>query len=242
MSIGTFYGIGVGPGDPELITVKGARLISACGCVVVPKSRMKNESIAFAIARRYISEGTEIVEQVYPMTSDKALLEEKWGEAAAEVLDRLRKPQDVCFLTLGDPLFYSTHIYLLRCLKELEPELNTVTVPGIMAMGAASAITDFPLGEAKKPVTIVPTADGLAATRSAIEAGGNIVLMKVGKRLPSILALLEELNVIENAVFVAKAGQDEQVVVTDLRSLTTSDPKAGYLSIILVDADKEDSQ
>ena len=157
MSIGTFYGIGVGPGDPELITVKGARLIAACGCIVVPKSRMKKESIALKIAKQYISPGAEIVEQVYPMTSDKALLQEKWSLAAREVLNRLRKPQDVCFLTLGDPLFYSTHIYLLRCLKELDQELKTVTIPGIMAMGAASAITDFPLGEAKKPVTVVPT-------------------------------------------------------------------------------------
>ena len=138
MNTGTFYGIGVGPGDPELITVKGARLIAACGCVVVPKSRMKDESIALKIARRYISAGAEIVKQVYPMTADKVLLKEKWSDAAAQVLARLRTPQDVCFLTLGDPLFYSTHIYLLRCLKELEPELKTMTIPGIMAMGAAS--------------------------------------------------------------------------------------------------------
>ena len=242
MSTGTFYGIGVGPGDPELITVRGARLISSCGCVVVPKSRMKKESIALAIARRYISEECEIVEQVYPMTADKALLHEKWSAAATEVLDLLRKPQDVCFLTLGDPLFYSTHIYLLRCLKELDPELNTVTVPGIMAMGAAAAITDFPLGEAKSPVTVVPTADGLAETRRAIEGGGNVVLMKVGDRLQPILALLEELNVLDRAVFVAKAGQDDEVVVTDLRELKMSDPKTGYLSIILIDANRKDDQ
>lgn len=242
MSTGTFYGIGVGPGDPELITVKGARLIAACGCVVVPKSRMKKESIALTIAKRYISEGAQIVEQVYPMTADKALLLEKWSEAAAEVLNHLRQPQDVCFLTLGDPLFYSTHIYLLRCLKELDPELRTITVPGIMAMGAASAITDFPLGEAKNTVTVVPTADGLAATRRAIEGGGNVVLMKVGDRLQPILALLEELDVIDRAVFVAKAGQDDEVVVTDLRSLKLSDPRTGYLSIILINANRGDSE
>jgi len=239
MSTGIFYGIGVGPGDPELITVKGARLIAACGCVVVPTSRMKKVSIALNIARRYISAGAEIVEQIYPMSSDKALLQEKWSQAAGDVLARLRKPQDVCFLTLGDPLFYSTHIYLLRCLKALDPDLKTVTVPGIMAMGAASAVTDFPLGEAKKPVTVVPTADDLTATRRAIEGGGNVVLMKVGDRLQPILALLEELDVIDRAVFVAKAGQDDQVVATDLRALNTSDPKTGYLSIILIDADKE---
>ena len=95
MKTGTFYGIGVGPGDPELITVKGANLIAACGCVVVPKSRMKNESIALKIANRYISEGAEIIEQVYPMTAVKSLLQEKWNEAAEEVVKLLRKPQSM---------------------------------------------------------------------------------------------------------------------------------------------------
>ena len=240
MKTGTFYGIGVGPGDPELITVRGAHLISSCGCIVVPKSRMKTESIALKIARKYISEGTEIIEQVYPMTSDQHLLKDKWSVAAAEVINILRKPQDVCFLSLGDPLFYSTHIYLLRELRELEPGLETITIPGIMAMGAASAITDFPLGEAKKPVTVVPTSDDLVATRRAIETGGNVVLMKIGKRLQSIIELLEELDVIDKAVFIAKAGQQEEIIETDLRKLKNKDPKAGYLSIILIDASKEE--
>jgi len=239
MSIGTFYGIGVGPGDPELITVKGANLIASCGCVVVPKSRMKKESIALRIAKQYISDGAEIVEQVYPMTADKDLLQEKWSEAAGEVLALLRKPQDVCFLTLGDPMFYSTHIYLLRCLKALVPELETVTVAGIMAMGAASAMTDFPLGEAKKPVTVIPVQEDLVATRRAIEGGGNIVLMKVGERLQPILELMEELGVIDRAVFVAKAGQDGEVISTNPGELKDRDPKTGYLSVILINADKE---
>lgn len=236
MIAGTFYGIGVGPGDPELITVRGANLLSSCRCVVVPKSRMKKESLALKIAQRYIADDAEIIEQVYPMTSDDALLKEEWNKAAKEVLALLRKPQDVCFLTLGDPLFYSTHIYLLRELKKLAPNLKTVTVPGIMAMNAAAAVTDFPLGEAKKTVTVVPTADDLAATRRAIEAGGNVVLMKVGGRLQAILMLLEELNVIDKAVFVAKAGQEGEVIETDLRNLRDANPKTGYLSIILIDA------
>ncbi len=242
MKTGTFYGIGVGPGDPELLTVKAARLISACKCIVVPKSRMKTESIALKIARTYISAEAEIIEQVYPMTVEEDLLKEKWDAAAAEVIDLLRKPQDVCFLTLGDPLFYSTHIYLLRSLKALEPNLNTVTVPGIMAMGAASALTDFPLGEAKMPVTVVPTADDLDSVRKAVETGGSVVLMKVGKRLQAIIDLLEGLGVIEEAVFVAKAGQDDQVVEPDLRKLKGRDPEAGYLSIILINAARKDSR
>lgn len=239
MSVGTFYGIGVGPGDPELITVKGANLIASCGCIVVPKSRMKKESIALKIAGRYISDNAEVVEQVYPMSADRDLLREKWSEAARQVAERLRKPQDVCFLTLGDPLFYSTHLYLLRELKEIEPELKTVTVPGIMAMNAASALTDFPLGEAKKPVTVIPTEDDLEPVRRAIEVGGNVVLMKVGNRLQPILQLLDEMGVIDNAVFVARAGQEGETVCTQLRELKDRDPKTGYLSVILIDAERE---
>lgn len=237
MKMGTFYGVGVGPGDPELVTVKAANIIASCGCIVAPRSSAKTRSIALDIAGRYIKKGAEVIEQEYPMTSDEAVLKESWRAAARETLARLRAPQDVCFLTLGDPLFYSTHIYLLRALKELEPALRTVTVPGITAMSAASAITDFPLGESRKPVTVIPVSDDLSATRRAIAAGGNVVLMKVGKRLPAIIALLEETGAIGNAVFVARAGMEGQVVETDPRKLKNSAPDAGYFSIILVDAD-----
>lgn len=242
MKCGTFYGIGVGPGDPELITVRGANLLRDCRCVVVPKAREKSDSIALDIARAYLRPDAEVVEQVYPMTADPGQLRGTWNEAAAAVLALLRKPQDVCFLTLGDPLFYSTHIYLLRALKALDPGVRTVTVPGIMAMGAAAALTDFPLGEGKQPVTVVPAADDLTAVRRALAAGGSVVLMKVGRRLQPILDLLDECGVLGRAVFVAKAGQAEQIVETDLRRLRGREPEAGYLSIVLVAAGDGDTQ
>ncbi len=90
---------------------------------------------------------------------------------------------DACFLTLGDAFLYSTYIYLLRALRIRIPDVDVVTVPGITSFSAAAAIAEFPIGEAKKPVTIVPTADDLDEVRRAVSSGGAVILMKIGKRL-----------------------------------------------------------
>ena len=158
MKYGKLFGIGVGPGDPELITVKGAKIISRCKHIFVPKSRKLSESIALQIARTFISEQANVQQLIFPMTADQTELEKKWNESAGEVLKVLETGHDACFLTLGDPLLYSTYAYLMRSLRTLEPKVNIITVPGVMALNAAAALTDFPLGEGKEPVTIIPTA------------------------------------------------------------------------------------
>lgn len=98
-------------------------------------------------------------------------------------------------------------------------------------------MTEFPVGEAKAPVTIIPTADDLDMVEQALGKGGTVVLMKIGKRLIKILDLLEKLGLMDQAVFVARAGQEGQRIETDLRRLKAEDPEAGYLSIILVHAE-----
>jgi len=236
MTSGTLYGIGIGPGDPELITLKGARLIGACRNLFVPKARTASESVALAIARPFVGPETRIEELLFPMTPDREELAEKWDAAAARVAEILADGEDACFITLGDPLLYSTYIYLLRALRKRLPDLKVVTVPGITAFGAAAALTEFPIGEGREPVTIVPAADDLTAVRRALAAGGTVVLMKIGKRLPELLDLLDAEGLLESSVFVSHATMAEQRIETDLRRLKTEGPEAGYLSIILVHA------
>lgn len=235
MTLGTLYGIGVGPGDPELITVKGAKLLSQCKHVFVPKARTASDSVALTIAGQYIGDG-QVHELVFPMTADADELSARWTDSAAQVAETLKSGEDACFLTLGDPLLYSTYIYLLRHLKAQLPDVNTVTVPGITAFSLAAALTNFPIGEGKEPVTIVPTADDLTEVRQAIERGGTIVLMKIGKRLRDILSIMQQTGVMEDSVFVSRAGMLDQVVETDLRKLNTENAEVGYLSIILIHA------
>ena len=236
MTQGTLYGIGVGPGDPEWITVKAARLLAQCRHVCVPKSRVANESVALDIARSYLRADAAIHELSFPMTSDETVLQLSWQRAATEVLGILDSGVDCCFLTLGDALLYSTYIYLLRELRKLCPAVKVVTVPGITAFSAAAALTNFPVGQQKQAVTIVPASDDLGQFEAALERGGTVVLMKVGGRLQQVLDVLEAKNLLEQAVFVSHVGMAEQQVETDLRRLRGLSKEAGYLSIVLVQA------
>ncbi len=190
-SLGTLYGIGVGPGDPEWMTVKAARILSTCRHVCVPKSALAADSVALEIARNYLRPDAVVHEQSYPMTADAGVLREHWQRAAREVHEILARGEDCCFLTLGDALLYSTYIYLLRELRAIEPALQVVTVPGITAFSAAAALANRPLGEGKQLLTIVPASDDLDQFAAALDRGGTVVLMKVGRRLARVLDELE---------------------------------------------------
>ncbi|MCA1961965.1 MAG: precorrin-2 C(20)-methyltransferase [Desulfomonile sp.] len=234
MKNGTLYGIGVGPGDPDLITVKAAKILERTLHVFVPKAKQEGGSVALTIAQKHVHPDAKVHELVFPMTTDKSELKKRWVDSAREVANVLQSGTDACFLTLGDAFLYSTYTYLLRALRQIMPDVEVVTVPGITAFSAAAALAGFPVGEAKEPVTIVPTADDLDQVVQAVSAGGTVVLMKIGKRLDRILDVLETAGALERSVFISRAGMDRQRIVEDLRTLRGQQEDTGYLSIILV--------
>jgi precorrin-2/cobalt-factor-2 C20-methyltransferase len=231
---GTLYGIGVGPGDAELITVRGARLLGQVPQVFVPKAEPTGTSLAHRIAAQHIGPQARVRELVFPVTDDPQALQQRWQRAAEQIDTELCAGDDVAFLTLGDPLLYSTYVYLLRALRQRRPQAHAVTVPGVPAFGHVAALTDFTLGEGKLPLSLIPTAADLEPLRVAVRSPGTVVIMKVGPRLPQVLDALEAEGVIDEAVFVAHAGQPEQRIETDLRKLRQAPERAGYLSTILV--------
>lgn len=233
-NLGIFYGVGVGPGDPELITVKGSRILASCRWVFVPTARIKAESLARQIARNYLSDTARVEELVFPMSKDPLVLGESWKKSVVPVAKVLRSGENACFLTLGDPMLYSTYIYLIRALKNEIPNLDIQTVPGIPAFCAAAARTCFPIGEGTEKIGIIPVSDNIEGLHRALESFDTLVLMKVAHQLPAVLDLLEEKKLLDKAVFVSRAGQEGERIVTDLQTLRGKGPKAGYLSIILV--------
>jgi precorrin-2/cobalt-factor-2 C20-methyltransferase len=238
MTTGKLYGIGVGPGDPEWITVKGARILSQCKQIFVPKSRDERDSAALSIAQGYLNSEAQVHDLSFPMITDQKKLALHWDESAGQLAEVLRTGEDCCFLTLGDLFLYSTYIYLLRAVRKILPDLEVISIPGINAFSAAAALTEFPVGEAKEQVTIIPTADDLGTVRQALSQGGTVVLMKIGKRLNSILDILEEEGLMDQAVFVGRAGQEGQQIETNLSRLRNEIPTTGYLSIILVHTER----
>jgi len=216
------------------MTFKGVKVLGKCPHVFVPKARQDAESLALNIARKHVNPEAKIHEILFPMTTDKKELEERWEESARQIAEVLETGSDACFLTLGDAFLYSTYIYMLRALRRRLPEADVVTIPGITAFSAAAAVSEFPVGEAKEPVTIVPTADDLDEVKRAIRSGGTVVLMKIGKRLDRILEVLESEGAIGRSVFVSHVGLENQRVVKDLNMLKGGDTDRGYLSVILV--------
>ncbi|TVS10982.1 MAG: precorrin-2 C(20)-methyltransferase [Planctomycetaceae bacterium] len=231
---GTLYGIGVGPGDPEWMTVKAVRLLAACRHVCVPRSAADSDSVALQIAERYLRPDVIVHELPFPMTSDTEVLRQHWRQAAGTVHEILSGGEDCCFLTLGDALLYSTYIYLLRELKSLDPTMQAVTVPGVTAFSAAAALCNRAVGEGKQWVTVVPASDDFDQFSSALDRGGTVVLMKIGRRLERVLDELETRSLLDQAVFVSHAGLPQQHVETDVRRLRGLPDKTGYLSILIV--------
>jgi precorrin-2/cobalt-factor-2 C20-methyltransferase len=234
MSLGCFYGIGLGPGDPGLLSLRSKEILSHCPWVFVPKARIKAQSVALEIAADFIPSLARVEELVFPMVEDQSVIQSHWLAAAERITTVLKEGNDACFLTLGDALLYSTYVYLLRAIKTLLPDLVVRTVPGITAFSAVAALTHFPTGEAKHPVTIIPCSDDLSLLEKALDMGGTLVLMKVGKRLELILDLLDKHSLLDRGVFVARAGMAGEYVETDLKRLRGADPKRGYLATMLV--------
>lgn len=239
---GRLLGIGIGPGDSDLITVKGAKLLAACRHVVVPKAAEASESVALSIIRPHLNPAAQVHERVFPMVVRQDELMAKWKESASYVHALLSEGEDVCFPTLGDTFLYSTYIYLVQALLEIDPEARIETVPGVTAFSAVAARTRFPVGVGKHPVTIVPSADDFATLDAALQTNGTVVIMKVGKRLEAILDRLEEKKFLERSVFAAHVGMPEEQIETDLRKLRGCGDKTGYLSIILVDTSRDEAK
>ena len=234
MKFGVLYGIGVGPGDPDLMTLKGARVLEGCRHVFVPKARSENGSIALAIAGRHLRADCRIYELVFPMSADSGDLSRHWAEAALSVSDVVGMGEDACFLTLGDPLLYSTYIYLVRSLRKQLPGLDVVTIPGITAFSAAAALAEFPIGEGKQRVIIIPASDDFDVIGKALTEAGTVILMKVGRRLGKVLDFIEQAGFLDRAVYVARAGLEGQQVEVNLRKLRQQKQEPDYLSILLV--------
>lgn len=233
MRKGAFYGVGVGPGDPELITIKAVNVLKAADIVAVPRSADKGSSRALDIVKGIVDfNGKEILELPFPMTKDRAALEASRRQAASSVAERLAAGQDVAFITLGDPLFFSTFSYLVPFIKEFEPGAAIKSVPGVTSFSAAASCLSVPLAETDERVIIVPAAYELDKVREALSSADTIVLMKVNRAIDGIIDLLSEAGLADKAFFVSRAGWPGEELITDIAGLRGSKPD--YFSMIII--------
>ena len=232
------YGIGIGPGDPELITLKGLSLIETVtregGTVFVPAGKLVDGSLAKEIVRRTGAETSNWRELEFPMTTDTADLEARWREAAGTIAGVLGPAgaSSAAFLTLGDPSVFSTWIYLRRQMELVYPEIRCVTVPGIQTMNAAAALLELPLVEGKEKLAFLPAPDDPQELDPLFSLFDTIVLYKIGRRFPGLRSYLDAKGLGERAWYVERLGLPGEVAVKGMSSLP--DTASGYLSTIIM--------
>lgn len=226
---GVFYGIGVGPGDPELLTMKAIHAIRKVDVLIAPKTEKKEGSVALEIAKPYLKTEVEIVYQVFPMVKDFADSTEAWEANKEEILKILRTGKNVAFLTLGDPMFYSTYIYVYRLLEH--EDIIIETIPGVPAFAAIGSRLGYPIVEGNEILSIIPATADPEAIKRAMAVSDNVVLMKVYKNFPEIADLLEEHGMAKQAVMVSRCGLPEERRIDDIEK--HKHEPVNYLSTIL---------
>ncbi|SDO76986.1 precorrin-2 C(20)-methyltransferase [Selenomonas ruminantium] len=227
---GIFYGIGVGPGDPELLTVKAIKAIEQVDVLIAPKTEKKDGSVALSVAKPYLKKDVEIVYQVFPMVKGFAENStDAWEANKQEILELLNAGKNVAFLTIGDPMFYSTYIYVFRLLENAGVEIKTI--PGIPAFAAIGSQLGYPIVEGDDVLSIIPATASPEKVEKAMQAADNVVLMKVYKNFEEVADMLDQNEMAEQAVLVSRAGLDDEKIIYDV--LAHKKDKLNYLSTIL---------
>jgi len=224
---GTAYGIGVGPGDPELMTLKGARLLAACPVIAYPAPET-GDSLARRIAAPHLPDGaTEIVIRT-PMVAERFPAQEIYDRAASEIGDHLATGTDVGVLCEGDPFFYGSFMYLFARLAEQWP---VEVVPGVSSLMACAATLGTPLAARNDVLTVLPAPLDDASLTARLSACDAAAIIKIGRHFARIRALLQRLGLADSARYIERATMAEQRV----KALDDVDPDSTpYFSMILV--------
>ena len=227
---GTLYGIGVGPGAPDLLTLRAVQTIESAPVIAVPVARRDSESYALAIVAGRLRADHTVLKLHFPMLRDVEARTEKRREAARQVAERLDAGQDVAFLTEGDPTLHSTFGYVL---EHLPAEYPVRVAPGVSSMAAAAADTVQPLVMADERLAVIPaTFEDPAALESILRLFDTVVLLKVYKVLDPVLDLLDDLGIAGRALVVERASHPEGRVLRDIRTLRGH--SIHYLSLMIV--------
>ncbi len=230
---GKLYGVGIGPGDPKLLTLRAKEVLEKVDLIFCPKGEEDKTSWARSIIEATTSSPKEFVELTFPMSRNEKVLKGYWRKAARRVAEAVAKGREAAFITLGDPFIYSTYIYLLRMLHQEFPNIEVETIPGISAFNAAAARVQVPLVQGEERMAILPVREDLKGLREAFEAFDTVILMKVGSKLHKVMALLSELDLLKHSLLVSRLGQPGEKMVHDLSSLNPVQ-REGYLSVIIV--------
>jgi precorrin-2/cobalt-factor-2 C20-methyltransferase len=226
---GRLIGVGVGPGDPELLTLKGLRALREADHVFVPVGDTGETGRAERVVQAHLdNERTRRL--LFALSDDASARAENWERASREVSEPLRRGETCAFATIGDPNVYSTFIYLARAVKQYVPEVDAETVPGITAMQDLAARSGTVLLEGDERLALLPFTAGENALRSALSGFETVVCYKGGSRLQEVLEVAAETGRFEDAIYGSRLGMEGEEVMPASEVVGREGP---YLSTLI---------
>jgi precorrin-2/cobalt-factor-2 C20-methyltransferase len=223
---GVLFGVGLGPGDPELMTLKAHRLISGAEVVAYP-SLAGGASFARAIAAGVIPDAAQEIVMDVPMSVERAPAQAAYDAGAAAISEALRAGKDVVCLCEGDPFFYGSFMYIFA---RLSGEFEVEVVPGVTSVTTCAARAGMPLAARNERLTVLPGPLPEDELRARIEGAESVAIMKVGRHLSKIRGVIDGLGLLGQAVYVERASLPEEVVCP----LVDAPEPAPYFSMILL--------
>jgi precorrin-2/cobalt-factor-2 C20-methyltransferase len=236
--LGTLYGIGVGPGDPELITLKGLRLLKSVPVVAFPAGLSGKLGIAERIVQEWLQPDQMRLALNFPYVQDAKTLTEAWQSAAEQVWQYLAQGQDIAFVSEGDVSFYSTFTYLAQTLLHHHPEVEVQTIPGICSPLAATAALGLPLTLWNQRLMVLPALHAVADLETAIATADVVVLLKVSSVYEQVWAVLNRHGLLQQSYVVERATLPEQVIYADLSDRPQL--KLPYFSLLIIQVNRAD--
>ena len=230
--IGRFYSVGVGPGDPELLTVRAQRILGEVGVICYTQLDNGAPSYALGVVRALVSNEAEMLVITIP-SDDSPVKHETWHESAERIVAKLREGQDVAFITEGDSMLYSEFPHLIEHVRDKQGEgLSVEVVPGVPSVMAAAASAGVPLVSQGQRLAILPAVYGIDDLREAITNYDTIVLMEIDHNLMRALVNLESLGLAGHAIYVRQASTASERVIDDISKLTPED--LDYFSLLII--------
>ncbi len=232
---GILYGVGVGPGDPELLTLKAVRTIDQADVIALPKTD-ESYITALEIVKSVLDiSRKEILEIYLPMTKNEEILRVSHHEAAVQLSKLLEQDKNIAFLTLGDPSIYSTYIYLHEWI--IEKGHKAQLVPGVPSFCAVAAKLNISLCKRSEPLHIIPAS--YQNDEGYLDWEGTKILMKSGKSLTKVINLLQDKGLIDNSCMVERCGMTGEKIYTDLAGVDCC--QSSYFSTIVVKDKNEEN-
>lgn len=230
--VGTFYGVGVGPGDPELMTLKAARILAEVDWIFCPAGSEPGSGFAERIVAPLGLPAEKFQPLSLCMSRQRGEAQQAYRRAAEAIVVELRQGRSAAWITEGDPLFYSTFPYVAAEVHRLCPEARIEIVPGVSSVQAAAARAGVPLARLDEAMAVLPAAYGLERLPILLDACATVALVKVHAAIDPLLERLAELKDRIEIFFVEKIGTPEERLTTDLNSMRGQ--KLSYFSLVLL--------